>query len=268
MSKDLNSLVVAGSVTNKEVAKTTLSATKSKLRFDISGFYFIGLFALIIIGFWPSYFARFIDGTADFTFYFHFHAAVMILWIFMLIAQPILIRKKKLQLHRLVGKASYFLFPLMCISIILIIHQSHTVDERNLGNTLLGQSKNLFIFITGYVIAIRYRHNIDVHARGMIVTGIALIEPALTRLMLNIFAALKLFVTSPNFFWYASIPTIIIIFSFFIGMMIKERRQKRGRWVFPVTLGLYFILYLLMITNVYLGLWESFSKWFISLQLT
>ena len=40
----------------------------------------------------------------------------------------------------------------------------------------------------------------DVHVRRMIVTGIALIEPALTRLMLNILSALKLFVDSPDFF--------------------------------------------------------------------
>ncbi len=242
--------------------------TKPKLRFDISGYYFIGLFVLVILGFWPSYFAKFFDGTANFTFYFHFHAAMMMLWICMLIIQPILIRKKKVKLHRLIGKSSYVLFPLMCVSIILIIHLSHTIGEENLGNTLLGQSKNLFIFITGYVIAIRYRHNIDVHARGMVVTGIALIEPALTRLMLNILVSFKLFVSSPNFFWYGSIPTILIIFSFLIGMMIKERYQKRGRWVFPLTLVLYFILYVLMISQIHIGLWETFSKWFVSLPLT
>jgi hypothetical protein len=245
-----------------------MELTKPKVRFDISGYYFIGLFVVVIAGFWPSYFVKFFNGTASFSFYFHFHAAMMMLWICMLIIQPILIRKKKLPLHRLIGTSSYFLFPMMCISMILIIHQSHTIGEENLGNTLLGQSKNLFIFITGYVIAIRYRYNIGVHARGMIVTGIALIEPALTRLMLNLLAALKLFVNSPNFFWYASIPTILIIFSFLIGMMIRERNQKRGRWVFPLTLGLYLMLYVLMITNPHLGLWESFSKWFISLPLT
>jgi len=79
----------------------------------------------------------------------------------------------------------------------------------------------------GYVIAIRYRHNIDVHARGMVVTGIALIEPAHARLILNMLTAFKLFLSSPNFFWYASVPTVTIIFSLF-GMMIKERHQKEA----------------------------------------
>jgi hypothetical protein len=241
-----------------------------KLRFYNSGYYFIGLLLLVIAGFWPSYFEKFFNGTADFSFYVHFHAAMMMLWILMLVIQPLLIRKKKLWLHRLIGKSTYVLFPIMCMSIILVINFSHNhnIHEENLGNRLLSQSKNLFFFVTGYFIAIRYRHNIDVHVRGMIVTGIALIEPALTRLMLNMLAALNLFVSSPNFFWYASVPTIIIIFSFLIGMMIKERHQKKGRWVFPLTLSLYFILYVLMISNVHMAPWELFSKWFVALPLT
>jgi hypothetical protein len=167
MSKASATHVIAGSVTNKEVTKIKLRSAKPKLRFDISGYYFIGLFALVILGFWPSYFAKFFNGTADFTFYFHFHATMMILWIFMLILQPILIRKKKLQLHRLIGKLSYVLFALMCISIILIIHQRHPpVDEKNLDTTLFGQSKNLLIFVIAYFIAIRYRHIVDIHAKG------------------------------------------------------------------------------------------------------
>ena len=245
-----------------------MERTKLKLNLDISPHYFTGLFVLAVLGFWPSYFAKFFNGTADFVLYLHFHAALMMLWISMLIIQPILIRTKSLQLHRFIGKLSYILFPMMCISIILIIHQSHTVGNENLGNILLGQSKNLLIFIAGYVVAIKYRHNTDVHARGMIVTGIALMEPALTRLMLNMLVALDLYTSSPNFFWYGSVPTILIIFSFLIGMMIVERHQKRGRWVFPLTLISYFILYVLMISNIHISLWESFSKWFISLPLT
>ena len=243
---------------------------KPKINYAVSGYYFIGLFVFVILGFWPSYFGKFFDGTADFNFYFHFHAAMMILWIFMLILQPILIRKKKLALHKFIGKLSYFLFVLMCISIILIINlsHSHNVNEENLGNTLLGQFKNFIIFGVAYFIAIRYRHNVAVHARAMIVTGIAFIEPALTRLILNMLGALKLFITSPNFFWYASVPTIIIIFSILIVMMIKERHQKKGRWVFPLTLCLYFILYVLMISQVHITLWESFAKWFVALPLT
>ena len=56
-----------------------------KLDFGKSGYYFIGLFVLVLLGFWPSYFSKFIDGTADFNFYFHFHAVIATLWLILLI---------------------------------------------------------------------------------------------------------------------------------------------------------------------------------------
>jgi hypothetical protein len=46
-----------------------MALAKPKLRFDLSGYYFIGLIVLVILGFWPFYFAKFFNGTADFTFY-------------------------------------------------------------------------------------------------------------------------------------------------------------------------------------------------------
>ena len=93
-----------------------------KLRFDLSVYYFIGLVVLILFGFWPSYFSKFFNGTANFTFYFHFHASIVGIWVSMLIIQPILIRKKKIHLHRLVGKISYLVSPLIFISIMLLSH--------------------------------------------------------------------------------------------------------------------------------------------------
>ena len=235
-----------------------MELNKTKLRFDISGYYFIGLVGLVILGFWPTYFAKFFNGSADFTFYFHFHAAILTIWLLLLIIQPILIRKKELSIHRFNGKLSYFLFPLVYLSVILLAHSRHEIDEKNLDIRLLVPFKDLLILGTAYFIAIRYRHNIDLHARGMIVTGIAFIEPALVR-----------------FIRYAIIPsptanylTILILYSLLIGLIIRERNQKRGRWVFPLILGLYVIVHTIVIFKVHIGPWESFSKWFINLPLT
>lgn len=229
-----------------------------KLRFDISGYYFIGLVGLVILGFWPTYFAKFFNRSADFTFYFHFHAAVLTLWLLLLIIQPILIRKKKLSIHRFNGKLSYFLFPLIFLSVILLAHSRHEIDEKNLDIRLLVPFKDLLILGTAYFIAIRYRHNIDLHARGMIVTGIAFIEPALVRLVRYAI------IPSPT----ANYLTIFIVYSILIGLIIIERNQKRGRWVFPLILGLYVIVHTIIIFKIHIWPWESFSKWFINLPLT
>jgi hypothetical protein len=80
----------------------TLESKIRKIKFDLSGYYFIGLVVLVLLGFWPTYFSKFFDKTADLS-----------LWILALIIQPILIRKKKLAVHRLIGKFTYVLLPLM-----------------------------------------------------------------------------------------------------------------------------------------------------------
>jgi hypothetical protein len=244
-----------------------MDSTKPKLSFNNSGYYFIGLFVLVILGFWPSYLAKFFNRTANFKFYFHFHAAMMILWIAALIVQPILIKKKKLPLHRLIGKMTYFLVPLMFISVILMINLSHNhnVNEEGLDIRLLVQSKDFIIFALAYVIAIKYRRNINIHARAMVVTGIALIEPALARIFYNSFDWFKIF---ENFPLFGLMMAMLLISLLLIALIIKERYQKRGRWVFPLALVIYSILNIITIFQIHIGPWETFSKWFVSLPLT
>jgi hypothetical protein len=231
---------------------------KPKLRFDISGYYFIGLFALVILGFWPSYFAKFFNGTADFNFYFHFHSVMVTLWIAMLIVQPLLIRKKKLAVHRLIGKLSYLVFPLVFISVILLVHSRHNINEADLDIRLFVPFKDLFILGTAYFIAIRYRHDINLHARGMVATGIVFIEPALVRFIMNTFGQGLT----------AYLFTIGIIYSLLIVLIILERHQKKGRWVFPLVLLLYMLVHSVIIFNIHIGIWQAFAKWFIVLPLT
>jgi hypothetical protein len=235
-----------------------MKSTNSKMYFDISGYYFFGLIGLAILGFWPSYFAKFFNGTADFPFYFHFHTTMMCLWMLLLVIQPLLIRKKKLTLHKWIGKLSYVLFPVMFISILLLVHSRNHLDENNLYMELFIPFKDLLILGIAYLIAIKYRKNIDIHARAMIATGIVFIEPALVR-----------------FIDYAIVPlpvayalAILILYSLLLFLIIKERKQKKGRWVFPLILGLYIIVHSIIVFDIHIGFWESISKWFIALPLT
>lgn len=235
-----------------------MATTVRKIRFDLSGYYFFGLIALVILGFWPSYFSKFFNGTADFKFYFHFHAVAVSLFLVMLITQPILIRKKKLPLHRTIGKLSYILVPVVFISIILLAHSRHSVNDKDLGISLLVPFKDLIILGTAYFIAIRYRHTIDLHARGMVAAGIVFIEPALSRLLYNV-------VTQTIYSYYL---TIGIVYAILITLMILERRQKKGRWVFPLILGMYLILHAILIFSIHITPWEAFARWFEKLPIT
>lgn len=241
-----------------------MESTTSKLRFERSGYYFIGLVGLALLGFWPSYFAKFFDGTADFRFYFHFHAFMVSLWIACLITQPILIKKKKFEIHRIIGKLSYVLMPLVFISVILLSHyriQDHVLiqgNEKLYGPHLLLSFKDLLILGTFYSIAIAYRNNVHIHARAMVTTGIVFIEPALGRVVFKI-----LNIGSAGY-----LLTIGLIYSLLVGLMIVERKEKQGRWVFPLVLGSYILFHSLLIFEIRIGLWETFATWFATLPLT
>ena len=230
--------------------------------FENAGYYFIGLFALAILGFWPSYFSRFFDGSADFSFYFHFHATIAVLWIFMLIAQPVLIRKKKMQLHRTVGKLSYILVPLIYISVILLAHSRITGEEQNLGLSLWFPFKDLLIFAVAYGVAIKHRHNMPVHARGMVLAGIVLIEPALARLIQNVF------IPGDELAPVGYLATTVLIWLLLIFLIIRERKEKKGRWVFPLGLGMYLFVHSFILLQIPMGPWQAFARWFASLPLT
>jgi hypothetical protein len=239
-----------------------MKPTRRSVLFDKAGYYFIGLFALALAGFWPSYFSKFFDGTGDFSFYFHFHAVFAILWICILIAQPILIRYKKYELHRTIGKLSYFVVPFIFISVILLAHNRITGEEENLGLSLWVPFKDLLVFAFGYGVAIKYRHTMAIHARGMIVAGIVLIEPALVRLILYVFFPDAGFVPE------GYLATIAIIYMLLIGLVIAERKQKVGRWVFSLALGLYIFVHSVILFEIEISPWQAFAEWFAALPLT
>lgn len=236
-----------------------LNVTKKQIDFGYSGYYFMGVLVLVILGFWPSYFAKFIDRTADFTLYFHFHAVTATLWLALLIVQPILIQKKKLQLHRLLGKTSYLLIPLIFLSVMLLAHHAKSGITENLGLRLWVPFKDLLILGVAFFIAIRYRRVAPLHARGMIAAGIVLIEPALVRFMRNVF-----FPDGGP----AYLVTIGLLYAVLIGLIIMERKQKQGRWIFPLILGLYLFVHSVILFRIQIAPWEAFAQWFLSLPLT
>ena len=82
------------------------------------GYYFLLLIPLIFIGFYKTYFIQFPSFKENITSWMHIHAMIATLWIIMLIVQPLLIRNKKFKQHRLVGKISYVVFPLLILSFI------------------------------------------------------------------------------------------------------------------------------------------------------
>jgi hypothetical protein len=231
------------------------------IQWNKSAFYFLGLAILVILGFWPSYFAKFIDGTADFNFYFHFHAAMAASWVILLVVQPILIRNKKTALHKTIGKLTYILLPLFFLSVILLKHNRIGGEvSLGLGASLWLQLKDLVIIGIMYGIAIWHKKKIQIHARAMIATGIVFIEPSLGRFIINVFY--------PNDFITGFIVTIVLLYALLLILIFLERKQSKGRWIFPLVGVLYILFHWLYLFKISFPAWDAFAEWFALLPLT
>jgi hypothetical protein len=227
------------------------------IKFENAGYYLLGLIILVLLGFWNSYFSKIFSQSGDFNFYFHFHAIVAFLWILMVIIQPILIKRRQLGLHRRIGRLSYYLIGLIFISVLLLVHHRHSINEENLGLRLLVPLKDLIILGTVYFIAMKYRKNTAIHARAMIASGLVFIEPSLLRTIRN----------------YLDVPapymvTAFTVYLLLIVLTIISWKHKSGRWVFPFVLLMYLIVHGILLSGIQIGVLENFARWFIQLPLT
>jgi hypothetical protein len=239
---------------------TDTAIISTKVNFDKFGLFFFGLIPLVLLGFWKSYFSRFFGDAHSLTGYMHFHASLMTVWVGLLIVQPTLIKRKKFKIHRLIGKMSYLLMPLIVASMVFLIHKSGNlkpIEGQTFVNALLGLL-GLFVFSVCYMVAVLNRNNSAIHARAMVGTGLSLLDPTLMRIMWPLFSV-------AGFLMVAA-----IVLSVFIVLIVWERKQKSGRWIFPSLLAIYFIVYFLMIfgNSINLSPLDSLMKWFYTLPLT
>ncbi len=224
-----------------------------------SGYCFIALLFLALAGFWNSYFSKLFG---DINGYKHFHALTMLLWIGLLITQPFLIKYKKYALHKTLGQFSYALVPVLVVSLILLAHSQITIHDFGITYArlyiLFLQLSLLSIFIIAYALAITYRKKSYLHARYMICTSLTLIDPAVARIPLNI---------PPLPFDY-QVLTFALTDIILLILIFMERKQKKGREVFPVMLLLFLAFQTINLTLTDHAVWDRFSLWFAHLPLT
>ena len=110
----------------------------AKLDYTNSGILIIGLLMLSIVAFWQSYYIVFFTSEV----YVHFHAFTAILWFALLIVQPYLIKKRKVNLHRMLGKISYPVAGLVVISILLLAHNRISTAPESIIDDRLSVHQN------------------------------------------------------------------------------------------------------------------------------
>ncbi|MFN8353944.1 MAG: hypothetical protein U0Y10_05855 [Spirosomataceae bacterium] len=159
----------------------------------------------------------------------HFHACMIMAWLLMLIVQPILVLKKQLKWHRLLGKISYGVVILLVLSIMLIVNQ-----EQSRGKNLPVFAANLIdplVFVVMYGLAIYYRNKPAYHARFMLLTIIGFIGPAFARIQG---------------------PALETIFGLFVLFLVIEWRTRKVYKPYLIGLG-YYVINLGIVAYLFLG---------------
>ena len=150
-------------------------------------YYMVGVIAIILIGFWPSYF----NVARTVPWQFHAHGMAASLWVLTVAAQSWTAQHKNwLQFHRSVGKASLFLFPFLIGGLAAIISRQGedfvAGDPVNLlygPGFMLGTMVAITAYVTVYYRALKYRRKVWVHAGYMLSTPLILFESPFSRIM-------------------------------------------------------------------------------------
>ncbi|QNA46624.1 hypothetical protein [Lacibacter sediminis] len=117
----------------------------------------------------------------------HVHGALLMTWMLLLIAQPLLIQTGRAKLHRTIGKVSWVLGPLIVISLFLIGRGGYfrgiaaNVPEHENLTFIVLDMRGFLSFAIFWSLAMITRKRPDSHMRYMIATGILAIGPGVGR---------------------------------------------------------------------------------------
>ncbi len=215
--------------------------------------FFAVLLFLVIVGFWPTYFSVLASARTSI----HIHGALMLLWMGALIAQVWFIRSGRVELHRVVGKVSFFLAPLIVLAGLTVSHESLAEYTGNLPPTAM-QTLTLPLiaivqFAVTYTLAIYYRRDANTHARYMISTGIILVHAGTIRIFLHYvpgFGALPRAANASFLLW-----EIVAL-----ALIANDVRQGKLRGPFIVFLAIFGLHHILFWTAADMAWWQAVAE--------
>ena len=220
-----------------------------------NAFYWLfALLAILLLGFWNSYFSKI--GEAHLTH--HFHGIAMLSWVLLLITQSWLIRNRQNARHRTLGKLSFLLAPAVVISALMVTFYGHAAEEHpeaaiSLSFFWLGLFSGA-VFAVLYFFAIRYRNNMQFHARYMLATALVFLVPGLARTVFQYLGPTGIWI--PTFYQMLWIPLLIGLWLIFLDWKNKHTVQP---WlVFNFLWAINLVAWVVLPNQ---GWWQAFGAW-------
>lgn len=210
------------------------------------------------MAFWPAYFSK----LASSSFAFHLHGFTASLWILVLAFQNWSVHRRRVDLHRTVGRLSLGIFPLFFAGSLLILHSmaakfSAASDPfYAMFGARLGIMDVVATAAIGWLYAegLRQRRRAQLHARSMIATILFLLAPIFGRLLpilppLAIGGEAELY----RFGWSVQVANVLVLA---LAAALWFHAPKHGRaWLIS---GALVLLQILLFATV--GTWPVWEK--------
>ena len=221
----------------------------------------IVMLALSALAFWPAYFSKFRSADA----YTHFHAGLGLVWLLLLVWQPLLARARKLPLHRVIGRGAGVVAVAFVVSGILVAHRSagrmDLAQFSREGYALYLPFVMAAIFAAALFLGVAWRSVPAVHGRFMACTALPLLDPLLSRILYYYFPPF------PALFLY-QVPAFVIVGGLLVALSTSLPRLCPGRRAFHVFAVVTVFALLLFFITPYSTAWFAFVSWFRSLPIT
>lgn len=208
------------------------------------------LFAVVVVvslaGFYASY-LRHLGEAGKFPPLIHVHFAAFIGWFILVLVQPVLILKKQYAIHRKLGQLSYFLAPLLVLTIALLtkdkIQRDLATFPEDAPMTAFIGLMDIVSFSACYIIAMVTRRNIRWHVAFIIGATLIVLNPGMARLLNGIQPGLGL------------LGAVLVPFLVPIAILLFEKLKLRR----PIFTSPYF---------VFVALWTFEIALFLTLPST
>ena len=89
------------------------------------GYFLLALPLIFVAGFWIPYLSEIPRFDPSITVPVHLHALLLFAWVVLLVVQPLAIRRGAFNLHRVLGRISYVLMPLIVASAVAMLYKEY-----------------------------------------------------------------------------------------------------------------------------------------------
>jgi hypothetical protein len=213
--------------------------------------------AVIVWGFWPSYYAHPWQLPSA---RYHVHGVVMTAWLVMLLAQAYLIRSNRRSAHRALGKASFVLAPLVVVMFVIMIHgiaAAHSLPVEVQPIFLFYVLGAALLFAVFYALAIVYRKTPATHARFMVCTVFPIYTAGTDRIAAQVFPDADPLLVTPVA-W--ALGDLLLL-----ALAIWDWRSRRRISAFAVAFAALLTYQSLSFVAPVIPGWVAFTEWFASL---